>query len=397
MTPDSNHGRPAREDGRALVRRRQFLRGLGALGLLAAVPAGVQSRQPGFELAPPEDGVLYRSRRARRAPQVALARATNDAESIGAGVRRAVDLLGGMASIVQPGERVLIKPNLVRDYPGETGITTDVRLVREVVRLVLAAGGRPFIGEACGSLSSRWYPGYTGELFQHLGFADLAVELGLDLVDFDLDDVILTSVEGGRGYSRPFPLPESALRADKIILLPKIKGHSEVVYTGALKLNMGFAPGMYRRVNHLGGIYEPVLDVATALYPDLVIADGVIAGAGRTAGNEPANVTPVPLGVVVAGQDPVAVDAVVEAMVGLPARAVPLTRLAGERGLGASDLAQIAVVGETIASAQRRLDMPSEAPTGLFNFGVEELVKPQLLWARAHGSLLASGVKVVRP
>ncbi len=379
------------------ITRRQFLHDLGALGLALAVPPVTTAVLTGPAPVTSESGVVYRALRPKPDPLVAIARGANDADDIAAGVRRAVDLLGGIKSVVKPGERVLIKPNLVRDYSGETGITTDIRLVREVVRLVLEAGGRPFIGEACGSLDSKWFPGRTRELFKSRGFTELAQEFGIELVDFDLDAVILTRVEGGRAYSKPFPLPQSALRADKIISLPKIKGQAEVVYTGAVKLNFAYAPAMYRRVNHLGGIYQPVLDITTALYPDLVIADGVVAGEGRMAGNEPSNVTPIDLGVIVAGRDPVAVDAVVEAAVGMTPGTVPLIPLAAERGLGTADLHKITVRGESIAAVRRRLVMPDPRPTDLFNFGVEELVKPELLAARAGGDLLAKGVKVVQP
>ncbi|MCL5292957.1 MAG: DUF362 domain-containing protein [Actinobacteria bacterium] len=401
---DSNHHDQVSQRSQEAMTRRQFLLGLSALGLVLVVPSGLSVLLTGDGPAAPatsESGVLYRAMRPKPEPLVAIARGTNNAEGITAGVRRAVDLLGGIGSVVKPGDRVLIKPNIVRDYSGETGITTDIRLVREVVRLVLEAGGRPFIGEACGSLQSRWYPGFTGELFKSRGFTGLAREFGIKLVDFDIDNVILTRVEGGRAYSKPFPLPQSALRADKIIALPKIKGHAEVVYTGSLKLNFGYAPAMYRRVNHLGGIYQPVLDITTALYPDLVIADGVVAGEGRMAGNEPSNVKPVELGVIIAGRDPVAVDAVVEAVVGLSPGTVPLTPLAVERGLGTADLSKIIVKGEPIAGVRRRLEMPRRWLTDLANFGVEEMFKPQLLTARVRDGfqdgLLAKGVKVMQP
>lgn len=401
---DSNHHDQVSQRSQEAMTRRQFLLGLSALGLVLVVPPGLSVLLTGDGPAAPatsESGVLYRAMRPKPEPLVAIARATNDAEGIAAGVRRAVDLLGGMRSVIKPGDRVLIKPNIVRDYSGETGITTDIRLVREVVRLVLEAGGRPFIGEACGSLSSKWYPGFTGELFKSRGFTDLAREFGIKLVDFDVDDVILTRVEGGRAYSKPFPLPQSALRADKIISLPKIKGHLELIYTGAVKLNFAYAPGMYRRVNHLGGIYEPTLDITTALYPDLVIADGVVAGAGRMAGNEPSNVTPVDLGVIVAGRDPVAVDAVVEAVMGMTPGTVPMIPQAAKRGLGTANLNKIAVKGEPISAVRRRLEMPSPRLARLIDFGVEEVVKPQLLTARVRDGfqdgLLAKGVKVMQP
>ncbi len=397
MNTHNNRSDPAQSTSREPMSRRQFLRVWGTLGLALAAPPGLITLLTHPGPTAPEADVLYRTLRSKPEPLVAIARSANTDEEIAAGVRRAVESLGGIGRVVKPGDRVLIKPNIVRNYSGETGITTDIRLVREVARLVLEGGGQPFIGEACGSLSNLWYPGYTGELFKSRGYTDLAQEFGIALVDFDLDDVIMTRVEGGRAYNKPFPLPQSALRADKIILLPKIKAHLEMIYTGAIKLNFAYAPSMYRRINHLGGIYQPVLDIVTALYPDLVIADGVVAGEGRWAGNEPTNVTPVDLGVIVAGYDPVAVDAVVEAVMGMEPGTVPLMPLAVERGLGAADLDKITVKGESIATVQRHLEMPSPRLAGLLNVGVEEFLKHQSLAASVGDGLLAKGVRVVRP
>lgn len=158
MSTHNDRPQPGSQPLRQGITRRQFLRDWGALGLALAVPPVATAPLIGPAPVTSESRVLYRALRPKPDPLVAIARGANDAEGIAVGVRRAVDLLGGIKSVVKPGERVLIKPNLVRDYSGETGITTDIRLVREVVRLVLEAGGRPFVGEACGSLDNRWHP-----------------------------------------------------------------------------------------------------------------------------------------------------------------------------------------------------------------------------------------------
>ncbi len=53
----------------------------------------------------------------------------------------ALDLLGGISSFVRPGDRVLLKPNLLSAHPPERRITTDPAVVLTMARLVKDADG----------------------------------------------------------------------------------------------------------------------------------------------------------------------------------------------------------------------------------------------------------------
>jgi uncharacterized protein (DUF362 family) len=52
------------------------------------------------------------------------------------GVRACLEPLGGMAAFVSPGQRVLLKPNLLGGFPAERAVTTHPAVVRAVIRLV---------------------------------------------------------------------------------------------------------------------------------------------------------------------------------------------------------------------------------------------------------------------
>lgn len=129
----------------------------------------------------PIRGHLYRKRvREERAlSTVSLVRCeTYEPRVLESSVRHAVDLLGGISSFVKPGDRVLLKPNLLSAHPPERRITTDPELVRAVCKLVLEAGGRPFIGDS---------PGLDpfGRVAEKTGMADMAKQLGIELVELN--------------------------------------------------------------------------------------------------------------------------------------------------------------------------------------------------------------------
>jgi len=87
--------------------------------------------------------------------RVALVRCADyDLARVEAAVRRSLDLLGGMGALVRPGQRVLLKPNLLSAASPETAVTTHPAIVASVARLVCQAGGRPIITDSPGGPSS---------------------------------------------------------------------------------------------------------------------------------------------------------------------------------------------------------------------------------------------------
>ena len=64
------------------------------------------------------------------------------------GLRRSIDLLGGIEAFVKPGNRVLLKPNLLYGKAPEKAVTTHPSIVKGMIRIVRDAGGIPSIGDS---------------------------------------------------------------------------------------------------------------------------------------------------------------------------------------------------------------------------------------------------------
>jgi len=100
---------------------------------------------------------------------------------------------------------------------------------------------------------------------------------------------------------------------------------------------------------HMGSLSENIVDLASVVKPSISVVDGIIAGEGHeTSGN------PIEMNLVIAGTDPVAVDAVGAEVMGIPPTDVKHLLLAEERGLGTCNLEEITVLGEPIEKVRRK-------------------------------------------
>jgi len=105
---------------------------------------------------------------------------------------------------------------------------------------------------------------------------------------------------------------------------------------------------------HAGSLSKNIVDLASILKPSVSVVDGIIAGEGHeTSGN------PLEMNLVIAGTDPVAVDAVAAAVMDIPPTDVKHLVLAEKKGLGTCNLQEITVLGETVEKVKRKFRLPS--------------------------------------
>ena len=109
------------------MHRRDFVRYMAALGLVSG--AG--------RLVLPEE-VWAMAPRETPQPLVAKAQGTNYAQMVG----DTIQALGGMKKFVNPGEVVVVKPNMAWDRPPEMAANANPAVVRQVVELCLEAGAK---------------------------------------------------------------------------------------------------------------------------------------------------------------------------------------------------------------------------------------------------------------
>ena len=257
-------------------------------------------------------------------------------------VREAVRLLGGISSVVRPGERVLIKPNMLHPAAPRKAITTHPSLVAAVIKLVKEAGAIPLVGDSPGIARCE-------RVLRATGIGAVAEELGAETMDFSAS---LVEVENETGLrAKKLVLSRAAVEADKIISLPKLKTHGQVYFTGAVKNQFGCVPGFLKAQHHCRfpdreHFAEVLLDINRYLRPKLALAvmDGIVA----MEGNGPSGGTPRDVGVIVAGRDFPAVDVVACRVVNIDPITVPTTRAAYESGYMAEEMEDIEVLGEPV-------------------------------------------------
>jgi len=268
-------------------------------------------------------------------PRVAVARTTGPHTSLADAVRRCVELTGGLEDIVQPGHRVLVKPNVVA--PVLRGVT-DFIILRAVIELVREAGGTPFIGDCAGMEFS------SDKTFQILGFDAFAREMDVELVNFDHDEVVQCPVSFGWGLVRRLAMPKSAMEADAVINLPRLKRHSLTTVTLGVKNLMGVAAKTARRKIHTFGLHKGLAWLAKLLPVQLTLIDGT------TICERPVFGRAVPLHLLLASRDVVAVDKVACRLLDVDPRRVPHLRLAEAMGVGGQG--RLKLCGDPIRTAE---------------------------------------------
>ncbi len=253
--------------------------------------------------------------------------------------------LGGLASVVHAGQRVLIKLNLLSAHEPERAVTTHPALVRVVVRLVQALGAVPVLGDSPGGVNT---PNNYQALLKKTGMRQVIDETGCECVLFDERTREMTP-ERARVFKK-FTAVTAPSEADVIISLPKLKTHQFAYYTGAVKNLYGFLPGLKKAEYHLHAgksiarFAELLLDIYETFPPALNIMDAVVGmeGQGPSAG------TPRRVGLLLASRSASALDFVMTELIGLHPLDVPTVHAASARGIGPRSLEEITLFGEAL-------------------------------------------------
>ncbi len=254
-------------------------------------------------------------------------------------VENIVDLLGGMSSYIEPGDTVLVKPNLLAPKTSDTAVNTHAEVVGAVSKLVQAAGGHPVIGDSPGL-------GSATKNAARSGIAKIARDLDVPIVEFKESVPVGKIREGGF----PLELAQEVLGADKIINLPKLKTHGQVLMTLGVKNMFGCVIGRRKVQWHFkagvnrNAFARMLLDIYAALKPTLTLIDGIVG----MEGNGPGSGAPRKFGILAASRDAVSLDTVMMHLMGLNPLRLPTLRAARESGVGEWDLRKIKIMGESV-------------------------------------------------
>jgi uncharacterized protein (DUF362 family) len=290
---------------------------------------------------------------------VALMKAENSEQSaVTAAVRSAIDLVGGLVSIIKPGATVLLKPNVFAPMPSPA--TTDPRVVAAIARLCHEAGaGRVIVGEGRSISTAKYRPcdNTTGDCFTAVGMRDALVGEDVEFLALEDDEFCDVDVPDGEVLTQA-RVPRTVLDADVFINLPSLKIHSLTLVTLGIKNLHGIISDddkLYGHCYREARLARKLVDILRVRMPDLT----VVAGLQGLEGDHTLPLgKPVDMGIVIAGRDVVAVDAVAGAAMGLDAMEIDTTRIAHEQGLGTGQLEEIEIRGKTLDVVKRPFARP---------------------------------------
>jgi len=258
-------------------------------------------------------------------------------------VQKALDLIDGIHDIIKPGHLVLINPSWVAPpVEREAGCITIPEIPRALADIIKELGARSVIAEssAVGVDSEK--------VIENSGYRELR-EMGYDVVNLKKTSHVDIPIPNGKVF-KTLPFWELVQQADVVISVPKLKTHDQTEMTCAIKNLKGLLTDNGKKANHQEGLFEAVIDLMSAVKPQLAVVDAIICqeGIGPIFGK------PVEMNLILAGKDLVAVDSTCAQLIGYEPEETLLTVNAAARGLGVMNPEQIEVVGEPLDAVKRR-------------------------------------------
>jgi uncharacterized protein (DUF362 family) len=251
---------------------------------------------------------------------------------------------------LRPSGRTLLKPNIVAAGKHFSHAYTRPEFAEGVLLALRDRDGgmtQLGVGERCGITMPTRYA------FEAAGYSELARrDPELTLFHFDEVPQVEIPLYHPDRLRDCLYVPEPVARADFFVNCPKFKAHPWTTVTFSMKNYIGIQDDRHRLLDHDHRLNSKVADLQYVLQPRFIAIDAIVAGQGRM-------LTPVPfdLGLIIMGDNQVAVDSVCCQIINQDPRDVEHIALAHERGFGPIDLDSLEISGDvTLERAQQRAE-----------------------------------------
>lgn len=251
------------------------------------------------------------------------------------------------------GKTVLLKPNFVGLDPLSIMNTHPALIAAARESFLRLGASQVFIGD--GPAMDR----DTESILESVKLKEFTGPLANVFRDLNLDDVRRVPLPTRASRLKELYLPKIVLGVDFLVSIAKLKTHHWAGVTLSLKNMFGVVPGSCygwpKNILHWAGIDNSILDINAAARPDFAIIDGIVG----MEGNGPIQGRPKPAGVLIFGDDPVAVDATGCRVMGLKPEKVKYLAGAGTL-LGNLEVAKIQEIGERVESVRSSFSVLEE-------------------------------------
>jgi len=275
-----------------------------------------------------------------------------------AALLRHFELQGGIESFISKGDKVLIKPNMIAPKPASCATQTDPAVIIELAKILLDFGAKPFVAD-----SPAW--ANMAVCAEAIGIVEPLAKLGVKIKQLRKPASRRLEHSGAK-----IGISSVALDADKIINLPKLKTHQQLVATIAVKNMFGCVSGKAKAIWHYrkGATFDDfctmLIDIYKLLNPVITIVDAVVVmeGPGPISGN------PKQLGWLVGAVDPIAAEIICCDLIGMSPEQLPMVATARKIGFGCNNKRDIQIVGD-LPSAEWQIEVvPAELVPLRFSF-----------------------------
>jgi len=248
--------------------------------------------------------------------------------------------LGGLNNFIKPGQKVLLKVNLLMKKPPEAAVTTHPALVEAIVNQIQAIGAKVMIADSPGGpFTKNWLKG----IYRETGMEAVADKTGAELNwNFQQQDFPFPKGK----ILKQITLAQYVKDVDVVISIAKLKTHGFTIYTGAVKNLFGTVPGLLKadyhlRMSEIKDFSNMLVDIAEYVKPQITIMDAVMAmeGAGPSSGDKKH------VGLLGASTNPHALDLAFCHLIGLSPSQVFTLRQAIERDLMPNDFQELDIQG----------------------------------------------------
>jgi len=278
---------------------------------------------------------------------IVRARAPPKDEQVYGLVKKAVDLVGGIKSVVQPGQTVALKPNVVTGRVTGPGVVTDKRVVEAMIRLCKEAGAaKVLVVEGAGYFTE------TGKALELSGVKEMAEKAGAEVVDVDKGSLVELKVPDPLIVDK-IKVSKAFMDADIRINLPVMKTHDQLLVTLGVKNLKGVVQKPMKREFHRVGVVKGIIDLNKVVPLNLTVLDAIVAmeGLGPSFGPK------VQLNTIMASKDVWALDRVASLAMGFKMEELDYLVEAAEHGRF-DPSHEPEVVGEPLSSYTHRFERP---------------------------------------
>ncbi len=250
------------------------------------------------------------------------------------------------------GLRVVLKPNLV-DFVGARPSYTHPRFTQALIQLARELGAREII-VADGATFRR----DALAILDATGYTEMLAREKIPFVDLNYDDLAEIPLSGYTRLKKLF-MARTILDADLLISVPKLKTHHWTTISASIKNLFGIVPGIKygwpKNTLHTQGIPAFLAELADSLPTRAcAVVDGIVG----MEDDGPLFGRAVPSGVIIAGNDLVAVDATCARVMGFDPAHIDYLNFCGWAGIGALDENKIEIAGEPLAKLARAFAKP---------------------------------------